>query len=119
MLPYAASDGKMFDGVNPSNPFSDGSDLGYRLGADAKMGLGPNLTLNATFNPDFGQVEADPAEVNLSAFETFFSERRPFFTEGRQLFSVNGPRYFYSRRIGGSPHCRSPGDLCDRREITS
>ena len=74
VLPYAASDGKMFDGVNPSNPFSDGSDLGYRLGADAKMGLGPNLTLNATFNPDFVQVVADPAEVNLSAFETFFSE---------------------------------------------
>ncbi len=119
VLPYAASDGRMLDGVNPSNPFSDGSDLGYRLGADAKMGLGPSLTLNATFNPDFGQVEADPAEVNLSAFETFFSERRPFFTEGRQLFSANGPRYFYSRRIGGSPHGFASGDFVDSPINTS
>lgn len=74
-----------------------------RAGADLKMGVGSNLTLDATFSPDFGQVEADPAEVNLSAFETFFDEKRPFFIEGAQLLRGRGPSYFYSRRIGASP----------------
>ena len=59
-----------------------------RVGLDAKVGLGSNLTLEATVNPDFGQVEADPAEVNLSAFETFFEERRPFFVEGSDLLTA-------------------------------
>lgn len=74
-----------------------------RLGGDAKVGLAPNLTLDVTVNPDFGQIEADPAEVNLSQFETAVSERRPFFQEGAQLFQGGGPRYFYSRRVGGVP----------------
>ncbi|MDX1577625.1 MAG: DUF5916 domain-containing protein [Gemmatimonadota bacterium] len=74
-----------------------------RVGGDLKLGVGPNLTVDATFNPDFGQVEADPAEVNLSAFETFFPERRPFFQEGAQLLRGGGPDYFYSRRIGSLP----------------
>jgi hypothetical protein len=56
-------------------------------GADLKVGLTPNVTLDATVNPDFGQVEADPGELNLSAFETFFRERRPFFVEGRASIS--------------------------------
>ena len=75
-----------------------------------KYALTPSLTLNATLNPDFGQVEADPAVVNLSAFETFFSERRPFFVEGsgNYQFDINctdGPctGLFYSRRIGRQP----------------
>jgi hypothetical protein len=83
-------------------------------GADIKYGITSNLTLNATVNPDFGQVEADPAVVNLTAFETFFQERRPFFVEGSGLFRfpvncfiVNdcntGEGLFYSRRIGRSP----------------
>jgi hypothetical protein len=83
-------------------------------GADVKVGLTPNLTLDATVNPDFGQVEADPAEVNLSAFETFFGERRPFFVEGTGLYQFRLNCYivvdcnsneglFYSRRIGRSP----------------
>ena len=83
-------------------------------GADVKVGLTPNVTLDATVNPDFGQVEADPAVVNLSAFETFFSERRPFFVEGTGLYSFSLNCYivvdcstneglFYSRRIGRSP----------------
>jgi hypothetical protein len=83
-------------------------------GADLKVGLTPNVTLNATVNPDFGQVEADPAEVNLSAFETFFRERRPFFVEGTGLYQFRLNCYivvdcssneglFYSRRIGRSP----------------
>lgn len=98
-LPYTAS--------NASSPtdeglFSSATQRDSRFGGDLKMGLGPNMTLDATFNPDFGQVEADPAEVNLSAFETFFSERRPFFLEGSQLLRGSGPNYYYSRRIGGA-----------------
>ena len=83
-------------------------------GGDVKIGLTPNVTLDATVNPDFGQVEADPAVLNLSAFETFVSERRPFFVEGTGLygFSLNcyivvdcqtNEGLFYSRRIGRSP----------------
>ena len=71
-----------------------------RVGADLKTGIGSNLTLDATLNPDFGQVEADPARVNLSAFETYFPEQRPFFLEGREIFQAPGPNWFYSRRIG-------------------
>ena len=87
-----------------------------RYGGDVKAGLGPNLTLDATFRPDFGQVEADPARVNLSAFETFFPERRPFFTEGSELFRVQGPNYFYSRRVGSIPAGALPRDLFEQVE---
>ena len=111
LLPYAASDGSITDLYDRDDPFHDGTDIDMRLGGDLKMGLGPNLTVDATFNPDFGQVEADPAEVNLSQYETFFSEKRPFFTEGSQLFSPFGPTYFYSRRIGASPHLSATGDF--------
>jgi hypothetical protein len=81
-------------------------------GLDLKYGITPNLTLDAAVNPDFGQVEADPSVVNLSAFETFFQERRPFFVEGTGLyrFDINcsivtcsSEGLFYSRRIGRSP----------------
>ncbi|MEO5567586.1 MAG: DUF5916 domain-containing protein [Gemmatimonadaceae bacterium] len=73
-----------------------------RFGADLKYGLTSNLTLDATINPDFGQVEADPSEVNLSGFESFFNERRPFFLEGQGVFSTN-INLLYSRRIGRGP----------------
>jgi hypothetical protein len=119
LLPYAASDQQLYDNPQPGNPFNDGSDFGYRIGSDLKMGLGPNLTLDATINPDFGQVEADPAEVNLTAYETFYEEKRPFFTEGSHLFSGSGPTYFYSRRIGSSPRGGAPGDYVDRPTNTS
>ncbi len=72
------------------------------LGADIKYGVTSNLTLDATVNPDFGQVEADPAVLNLSAFEQFFEERRPFFLEGAGIFSFAN-NLFYSRRIGRAP----------------
>ncbi|MCG8424432.1 MAG: carbohydrate binding family 9 domain-containing protein [Proteobacteria bacterium] len=85
------------------DPFADEFDLGARAGLDAKLGLGPSLTLDATINPDFGQVEADPAVVNLSAFETVFDERRPFFVEGAQILKGRGATFFYSRRIGAPP----------------
>ncbi len=114
LLPYAASDGSFTGNYLNNNPFEDGSQVKGRIGADLKMGLGPNLTLDATFNPDFGQVEADPAVINLSAYETFFDERRPFFTEGKQLFEGVGPSYFYSRRIGGAPHGSVDGTFASR-----
>ena len=78
-------------------------------GADLKVGLGSALTASATVNPDFGQVEADPALLNLSAFEIRFDERRPFFLEGNSLFRCNGPceGLFYTRRIGRSPQLRA------------
>src|SRR5216117_1521637 len=83
-------------------------------GADLKYGLTPSLTLDATINPDFGQVEADPAVLNLTAFETFFQERRPFFVQGAGTFQFNvnctavndcstGEGLVYSRRIGRAP----------------
>jgi hypothetical protein len=75
------------------------------MGADLKVGLTSNLTLDATINPDFGQVEADPAQLNLTAFETFFEERRPFFLEGMSIFQFghDPEQLFYSRRIGRAP----------------
>jgi len=70
------------------------------FGLDVKYGVASDLTLNATFQPDFGQVEADPALLNLSPFETYYSEKRPFFVEGSQYYQHQGFNMFYSRRIG-------------------
>jgi hypothetical protein len=70
------------------------------LGADVKYGVTADLTLNATIQPDFGQVESDPAVLNLSPFETFFTEKRPFFIEGNRFFEHPDFTLFYSRRIG-------------------
>jgi hypothetical protein len=84
----------------------------FTVGANLKYGITSNLTLDGTVNPDFGQVEADPSVLNLSAFETFFQERRPFFVEGAGIFrfdvdcsavNCNGEGLFYSRRIGRAP----------------
>ena len=97
--------------IEEGDPFSSRSESDGRAGADLKMGIGPSLTLDATFNPDFGQVEADPAEVNLSAFPTFFPERRPFFVEGKELLEAEG--LFYSRRIGARPRGGVDADYVD------
>ena len=79
-----------------------------------KMGLGPDLTLEATVNPDFGQVEADPAEVNLSALETFFPEKRPFFLEDSRLLNTSlANNFFNSRRIGAPPTAPVSADYVD------
>jgi hypothetical protein len=117
LLPYVASELTYRANVSPRNPFDD--KLGGRAGGDLKYGLGPNLTLDATINPDFGQVEADPAVVNLTAFETIFEERRPFFIEGNELLTGRGqsfigrPSWFYSRRIGAAPRGFASGDFVD------
>ncbi len=104
ILPYYAGDIKRFGNPDPDNPFLNSYSFTNRIGGDIKMGIGSNLTFDATINPDFGQVEADPAFVNLSQFEVIQSERRPFFTEGASLFNGGGSRFFYSRRIGATPH---------------
>ena len=117
LLPYVAGDLTYRANVNARNPFDD--KVGGRAGGDLKYGLGPNLTLDATINPDFGQVEADPAVVNLTAFETIFEERRPFFIEGNELLTGRGqsfigrPSWFYSRRIGAAPRGFVSGDFVD------
>ena len=117
LLPYAGSNATLTPDPDPADPFDDGVNLEARAGADFKVGLGSNLTLDATINPDFGQVEADPAVVNLSAFEVFFDERRPFFTEGSQLLTSN---FFYSRRIGAAPRGDAPGgDFADYPEAST
>ena len=112
-VPYAASAVAVSSEelLNPANPFSERSEVEARFGADLKMGIGSGLTLDATINPDFGQVEADPAEVNLSAFPTFFDERRPFFIENAQLLNAND--LFFSRRIGARPHGSGAGTYSD------
>ncbi len=120
LLPYVASNATIHSNPNPANPFDpDGRSASVRVGGDLKMGLGPNLTAEATVNPDFGQVDADPAVVNLSAFETFFDERRPFFVEGSRLLRGNGPNYFYSRRIGAPPPGSVGADFVDQPRSTT
>jgi hypothetical protein len=119
LLPYVATDATINANRDRNDPFDNGSNLAARVGADFKMGLGPSLTLAATVNPDFGQVEADPAEVNLSAFETIFPEKRPFFIEGSQLLRGNGPNYFYSRRIGARPRGPANGNFVDYPNATT
>lgn len=115
-LPYASSQLDRAPG-NPANPFYSQHDFGSNIGADIKYGIGSNMTLTATINPDFGQVEVDPAVVNLTAFETFFPERRPFFLEGSEIFSFgfsgnidlgDVPRMLHTRRIGRTPHGSAP-----------
>jgi hypothetical protein len=111
LLPYVAGQLAVDRQSDPQDPFDHATE--ERAGLDLKMGLGPNLTLDATVNPDFGQVEADPAQVNLSAYESFFDERRPFFVEGADLLEGSGARYFYSRRIGAPPHAGAEGTYVD------
>lgn len=94
------------------DPFFRSNDTKLAVGADIRYGLPNGLTLTGTVNPDFGQVEVDPAVVNLSAFETFFPEKRPFFLEGNDIFQFGNIRthndygnmtYFYTRRVGRQP----------------
>ncbi len=114
VLPYAVSSLERGPAVE-GDPFFDGSAAGSRMGVDISYGLGAAFTLDATINPDFGQVEADPAVINLSAFEVFFPEQRPFFVEDARNFDfgLSGGRnsLFYSRRIGRSPQGRTPSDV--------
>ncbi|MCA9736555.1 MAG: DUF5916 domain-containing protein [Gemmatimonadota bacterium] len=111
LRPYVLS--RAFTGPEVSgDPFRDGSDVDARTGVDLRYGLGSQFTLDVTINPDFGQVEADPAVINLSAFEVFFDERRPFFVEDARIFdfqlSGGRNRLYYSRRVGREPQGDGP-----------
>ena len=119
VLPYVAGGSTLRGDAKAGDPFADGFEVEGRMGADFKMGVGPSLTLDATVTPDFGQVEVDPAVVNLSDTEVIFPERRPFFTEGGSL--LNGPttNYFYSRRIGAPPQGNASGDFVKIPDITT
>jgi hypothetical protein len=108
LLPYTV--GSVELSPTSDNPLIEQTDPAGSLGLDLKYAVRSGLTLTATVNPDFGQVEADPAVVNLDAFETFFQERRPFFVEGSGTFQFNVDcsdgactGLFYSRRIGRAP----------------
>jgi hypothetical protein len=124
VLPY--SSGRLFmrplaartSGVTFDDPFRSRNELSARAGADVKYRVTSNFTLDATLNPDFGQVELDPAVVNLTAFETQFAEKRPFFVEGAEILRFGtsifgapegGPaQLVYSRRVGRAPQLGAP-----------
>jgi hypothetical protein len=116
-LPYVTTRAELRD-FPADHPFRSGSDYFANAGIDLKYRLTSNLTLDAAVNPDFGQVEVDPAVINLSAYETFFQERRPFFVEGAEIFGFGTAgdyvcfgctQLFYSRRIGRAPSAFVPG----------
>lgn len=111
LLPYAYAKAT-YDKKENGNPYQTGEKYKATAGIDGKVAVTNDLTLNFTINPDFGQVEADPSVVNLSAFETFYPEKRPFFIEGKNIFNFkltgadsdnNNNMLFYSRRIGRAP----------------
>jgi hypothetical protein len=113
LMPYMLAKYENFK-KEEGNPFKDGDSWGLSAGLDGKIGLTNDFTLDFTVNPDFGQVEADPSEVNLTAFETYLSEQRPFFVEGKSIYqfrpssptvinNLGSDNLFYSRRIGRSP----------------
>ncbi|MDW7760659.1 MAG: DUF5916 domain-containing protein [Acidobacteriota bacterium] len=116
VVPYVTGRSQ-FQPAEPGNPFRTGHRFLGNAGLDLKAGLKSNLTLDATVNSDFGQVEVDPAVINLTAYETYYQERRPFFIEGASIFNGFGrggvyinagmnwpsPEFFYSRRIGRAP----------------
>ena len=128
ILPYAAARAEYRDierapRLTFDNPFRDGSDMFADVGADLKYRPTSNLTLDVTINPDFGQIEADEPQVNLSANETFFMEKRPFFIEGASIFrfgtlGAEGPggggggagQIFYTRRVGREPQGSLPSE---------
>jgi len=118
LLPYVTARGEYLNLTSPSgitfgNPFRSGSDEFGDAGVDFKYRLTSNVTLDATVNPDFGQVELDPSVINLTDFETRYEERRPFFVEGADIFNFGEggpmgstgrpPQLLYSRRIGRAP----------------
>jgi len=115
IIPYTTGGYSIVPGLD-DHPLYNGHDSKMGFGTDVKIGLGSNLTLSGSINPDFGQVEVDPSVINLSANETYYSEKRPFFVEGANIFSFGRggpsnrmsfmymqPDFFYSRRIGASP----------------
>jgi Domain of unknown function (DUF5916)/Carbohydrate family 9 binding domain-like len=131
LLPYASF--RVDTPRDAADPFRSGWGAMPRVGADLKLGIGSHLTLDATVYPDFGQVEVDPAVVNLSDREVFYPERRPFFLEGANVFqgfgmggarnnwsfNFSNPNLVYSRRIGRAPQATLPdNDYADLPQAT-
>lgn len=108
VMPYAGS--RLSVDESPTGALAQRTELGLDAGLDAKFRPLPGLTIAATINPDFGQVDVDPAVVNLTAFEIQLPERRPFFIEHAPQFANAGAAYFYSRRIGGLPRTLPEAD---------
>src|SRR5206468_717016 len=130
LLRYAVGRGTYLTPRDRGNPFERPASYDPGAGADLKYGMSSSLTLDATLNPDFGQVEVDETFVNLTAFEQFLEEHRPFFVEGTEIFNFgsNGggvnnfggaPLYFYSRRIGRDPQGKADGDFEDMPTSTT
>lgn len=130
LMPYVVARTEQYE-KEPDNPFrSSGHKKDLNAGLDAKIGLTNFMTMDLTVNPDFGQVEADPSEVNLSTYETFFREQRPFFIEGNNILNyglnfgdgdLSDEGLFYSRRIGRQPHYfpdLENGSYADIPEVT-
>ncbi|MFV1884500.1 MAG: DUF5916 domain-containing protein [Balneola sp.] len=112
ILPYVSGELKREPDLNNGNPFYEKNEFTAKIGGDFKYGITSDFTLTGTINPDFGQVEADPATINLTVFEDFFAEQRPFFLEGSDIFAFGSTTSqntfsshsnFYSRRIGKEP----------------
>ena len=116
VTPYTLARASTFE--HTENPGDLEASYDGDVGGDIKVGLSSNVTLDATINPDFGQVEADPAELNLTTFETFFEERRPFFLEGTQIFDFTygsgDGALLYTRRVGGSNPIIGAGKVSGR-----
>jgi hypothetical protein len=133
VLPYATTSLERMSTVQAGDPFNGANRFLGGAGVDLKWGLTSSFTLDGAINPDFGQVEVDPAVVNLTAFETFFQEKRRFFIEGSQQFNNFGrgglvlygrfgaqyPTLWYSRRIGRSPHLGADGEFVSQPSATT
>jgi hypothetical protein len=126
IMPYGVARSDLANRITPGDPFTRPTKYNIAGGLDVKYALTSTLRLTGTINPDFGQVEVDPAVINLSDTETFFPEKRPFFTEGANIFSFGngpanfranfnffGPSLFYSRRIGRPPQGSVDADFVD------
>jgi Domain of unknown function (DUF5916)/Carbohydrate family 9 binding domain-like len=125
VLPYVTA-GVASRPVDAGDPLNDEITPEGNVGVDVKYGLSSSFSLAATINPDFGQVEADPSQVNLSANELFFPEKRPFFLDGVDLFTMgvgqgdnSSETLFYSRRIGAAPHGSPDGDFVSSPSSTA
>jgi len=121
VLPYAVA---RSEHVDPgSNPFRTNSEQFGSAGVDLLYRVTSDFAVNASINPDFGQVEVDPAVVNLTVYETFFEEKRPFFVEGSEIFdfgrNTSGGRLFYTRRIGRNPQLGAPTAAADMPEAAT
>jgi hypothetical protein len=121
VLPYVVTRAEHID--QRGNPFRDGSEQFVSGGVDLLYRVSSDFALNATLNPDFGQVEVDPAVINLTVYETRYQEKRPFFIEGGEIFdfgrNTSGGQLFYSRRIGRPPQVRPPGNGVDMPDKTT